>query len=63
MKAQHIQTYGTLWKKALLKEKFIALSAHIKKMERAHTSDLTVRLKAEEKKKKQAYLGGVEDRK
>ena len=36
--------------KAVLRGKFIALSAHIKKMEKAHTSDLTAYLKALELK-------------
>ena len=36
--------------KAVLKGKFIALSAHIKKMEKAHIRDLTAQLKALEKK-------------
>ena len=36
--------------KAVLKEKFIALSAYIKKIERSHTSNLTTHLKALEKK-------------
>ena len=44
--------HPNLWntRKAVLKEKFIALSAHIKKMEKAHTSDLTAYLKALELK-------------
>ena len=45
MKAQHTQTYETLLKQ-LLGGKFIALSAHIKKLEKAHISDLTAHLKA-----------------
>ena len=36
--------------KAVLSEKFIALSAHIKKVEKAHTSDLTAHQKALEQK-------------
>ena len=36
--------------KAVLKRKFIVLSAHIKKMEKAHISDLTAHLKALEQK-------------
>ena len=35
--------------KAVLKGKFIALSAHIKKMEKAHIRDLTAHLKVLEK--------------
>ena len=46
--------------KAVLREKFIALNAHIKKMEKAHINDLTVHLKALEKKKL-IYPGGVAD--
>ena len=37
--------------KAGLRGKFIALSAHIKKTEKAHISDLTSHLKAIEKKR------------
>ena len=37
-------------RKAVLREKLIALSASIKKLERAHTSSLTTHLKALEKK-------------
>jgi hypothetical protein len=36
--------------KAVLREKLIALRASIKKLDRAHTSSLTVHLKALEKK-------------
>ena len=36
--------------KAVLKGKFIALSAFIKNLERAHTSDLTAHMKALEEK-------------
>ena len=45
--------YQNLWDtlKAGLKGEFIALSAHIKKVEKAHTSDLTAYLKALEQKK------------
>ena len=41
----------------------MALSAHIKKTEKAHISDLTAHLKALKTKKKQIQPGGVEDRK
>ena len=37
--------------KAVLRGKFIALSAHIKKTEKAYIGDLTAQLKALEKKK------------
>jgi hypothetical protein len=36
--------------KAVLRGKFIALSAYIKKLERSHTSNLTTHLKALEQK-------------
>ena len=48
--------------KAVLRGKFISLSSHIKKMKKAHTSDLTAHLKALEQEK-QTHQGGVEDRK
>jgi hypothetical protein len=45
-------TYPNLWNtmKAVLRRKFIALSASKKKLERAHTSSLTAHLKALEQK-------------
>ena len=46
--------------KVVLRGKFIAVSANIKKMEKAHINDLTAQLKALEKKK-QTIPGGVED--
>ena len=47
--------------KAVLRRMFIALNAHIKKMEKAHISDLTAHVKAIENKEKQTHPGGVED--
>ena len=46
--------------KAVLRGKFIALSAQLKKAEKAHIGDLTAHLKALEKKKV-IHPGGVED--
>ena len=48
--------------KAVLKGKFIALSAFIKKLERTHTGNLTAHLKALGKKKKANIPRGVDDR-
>ena len=44
--------YSNLWDtiKAVLRQKFIALTAHIKNVGKAHISDLTVHLKALEQK-------------
>ena len=44
------------------KRKVYSISAHRKKMEKSHFSDLTVQLKALEQKE-QTYPEGVEDRK
>jgi hypothetical protein len=49
MKAQYIQTYGTI--KAVRRGKLIALSASTKKLERSYTSSLTAHLKAPEQNK------------
>ena len=46
--------------KAVLREKFIALNAQLKKTEKAHIGDLTAHLKALEKKKL-IHPGGLED--
>ena len=45
--------YSNLWETitAVLRGKFIALSTHIKKREKAHIRDLTAHLKALEKKR------------
>jgi hypothetical protein len=48
--------------KAFLRGKLIALSASKKKLERAHTSNLTTHLKALEKRKK-IHPKGVDGRK
>jgi hypothetical protein len=48
--------------KAVLREKSIALNALIKKLERSHTNELKVHLKAP-CKKKQTHPGRVDGRK
>ena len=47
-----LTTYPNLWNtmKAVLRGKFIAISAYLKNMEKAHTSNLTAHLKALEQK-------------
>jgi hypothetical protein len=49
MKTHHAQTYETKMK-AVLREKFIALSDFIRKLVRSHTNNLTARLKTLEQK-------------
>jgi hypothetical protein len=56
-------TYTNLWdtSKAILREKFIAISAYIKKTERSQINDLMLHLKLLEKNKKanpQKNIGG-----
>jgi hypothetical protein len=46
--------------KAVLKGKFVVLSASKKKLEGANTSSFTAHLKVLEKKKKQIHLRGVD---
>ena len=55
--------YPNLWytMTTVLRGKFIALNAHIKKTEKALINDLTAHLKTLEKKK-QMHPEGVEDR-
>ena len=55
-------SYSNLWDtiKAELRGKFIALSAQLKKTEKAHIGDFTAHLKALEKKR-HTHAGGVED--
>ena len=48
--------------KAVLREKFIALNAYIKNLEKSHISILTAHLKALEQKK-EAHPGEVDPRK
>lgn len=46
-KEKNCTTYPNIWDtmKAVLRENFIAVSAHIRKTEKAHVSDLAVHLK------------------
>jgi hypothetical protein len=60
MKAQYIQTYGTI--KAVRRGKLIALSASTKNLERAYSSSFRAHLKALERRK-QIHPGGVHGRK
>ena len=48
--------------KAVLRAKFIALSAYIKKVEKSYTSDLTAHLKTLEQKEI-TDTGGIDSRK
>jgi hypothetical protein len=51
-KTKHTRTYGLM--KAVLREKFIAMSVYIKKSERSQIKNLSMHLKVFEKQK-QAY--------
>ena len=52
MKTHHTQTYETKMK-VVLRKKFIARSAFIRKLERSHTNNLTAHLKALEQQQQQ----------